>query len=477
MASKNESASAPLSGVRVVNIGTGWAGRVASMLLADQGADVIEFVRPGRAVHPCDPLLDRGKRLLEIDLKDSAENNKARELVAGSDVVFENMRAGAAAGLQLDYASLSDNERIVYVSLPGFAEGDEHHELPAWEGIVNAAVGIYTDVSPLGPLLGGDPIYSAIPMASAYAGVLGAVSASMGLYHRECSGQGQRVVVPLADAIMSAVGLLITKIEGLPERYNIPQIDNPWFLWFAFNLPHVPFHLPPEHTWQSDYSHIDPESVPPQVTGDVAEAYPYFSAMIEAMDTQIGRLLASLDPEVRDNTYVIFIGDNGSPKVSAPFRSGHGKGTVYEGGIHVPMIVTGPGITGGGVSEALVNSADLFATIMEMAEIDPEDAIPEEVTHDSISFFPILSDPDAPTGREWLYADYFAGGVPGAADGDYAMRGDRYKLLRHRGTVEFYDLERDPYEHDNLLSRELSVEEDAAYRSLGEQIRELRSSE
>jgi len=217
------------------------------MLLADQGADVIEFVRPGRAVHPCDPLLDRGKRLLEIDLKDSAENNKARELVAGSDVVFENMRAGAAAGLQLDYASLSDNERIVYVSLPGFAEGDEHHELPAWEGIVNAAVGIYTDVSPLGPLLGGDPIYSAIPMASAYAGVLGAVSASMGLYHRECSGQGQRVVVPLADAIMSAVGLLITKIEGLPERYNIPQIDNTMMHTVFPILRELREHLTAEH--------------------------------------------------------------------------------------------------------------------------------------------------------------------------------------------------------------------------------------
>ena len=71
MASTSKSDSAPLSGVRVVNIGSGWAGRVAAMLLADQGADVVDFVRPGRAVHPCDPLLDRGKRLLEIDLNDS----------------------------------------------------------------------------------------------------------------------------------------------------------------------------------------------------------------------------------------------------------------------------------------------------------------------------------------------------------------------------------------------------------------------
>ena len=180
---------------------------------------------------------------------------------------------------------------------------------------------------------------------------------------------------------------------------------------------------------------------------------------------------------MRDNTYVIFVGDNGSSVISAPFRSRHGKGTVYQGGINVPMIVTGPGVARGGVSEALVNSTDLFATIMEMAGIDPEEAVPDEVTHDSISFFPALSDPDAPTGREWLYADYFIGGFAGVADGDYAMRDDRYKLLRHRGSEELYDLESDPYEHDNLLTRDLSVEEDAAYRSLGEQIRELRSSE
>ena len=247
MASNTKPASVPLSGVRVVNIGTGWAGRVASMLLADQGADVVEFVRPGRDVHPCDPLLDRGKRMLKIDLKDSAEWKKARDLIAGSDVVFENMRAGAAAGLKLDYASLSDNERIVYVSLPGFAEGDEHYELPAWEGIVNAAVGIYTDVSPLGPLMGGDPIYSAIPMASAYGGILGAVTASMGLYQRERSGRGQRAVVPLADALLSAVGVLIMKIDGLPERYNVPMIDNAMMHTVFPILRELREHLTTEH--------------------------------------------------------------------------------------------------------------------------------------------------------------------------------------------------------------------------------------
>ena len=82
----------------------------------------------------------------------------------------------------------------------------------------------------------------------------------------------------------------------------------------------------------------------------------YFYAMIEAMDTLIGRLLASLDSETRENTYVIFLGDNGTSSnvISAPFRAGRAKGTIYEGGVNVPLIITGPGVHGGGVSEALV---------------------------------------------------------------------------------------------------------------------------
>ena len=188
MVGKAQAVETPLSGVRVVNIGSGWAGRVAAMLLADQGADVIEVIRPGRAAHPCDPLLDRGKRLCKVDLRDAAEKSNVTKLLEGADIVFENMHAGAAAGLGLDYASLNNKESIVYISLPGFAEGDENHNTPAWEGIIDAAVGVYSDISPLGSLLGGEPVYSAIPMASAYGGVLGALSATLGIFHRQRGG-------------------------------------------------------------------------------------------------------------------------------------------------------------------------------------------------------------------------------------------------------------------------------------------------
>ena len=190
MTAPRQEPAAPLASVRVLNLGTRWPGRVAAMLLADQGADVVEIVRPGRKAHAVDPLLDRGKRLVEMDLKDEAARDACRERAAEADVVLENMRPGAAAALGLDYGGLDGARRgLVHVSLPGFAEGDPMRSVPAWEGVIDASVGVYTNISPLGALLGA-PTYSAVPMASAYGGVLGALAASLGLYHRQRTGRG-----------------------------------------------------------------------------------------------------------------------------------------------------------------------------------------------------------------------------------------------------------------------------------------------
>ena len=138
-------------------------------------------------------------------------------------------------------------------------------------------------------------------------------------------------------------------------------------------------------------------------------------------------------------------------------------------------IVTGPGVQRGAVSDALVNSTDLFVTIMEMAGIDPEGTIPADVTHDSVSFLATLSDPAA-SPRDWVYADEFFGGFEGVETAGYAMRNEQYKLVRFNGVEEFYDLQADPYEHHNLLADKLSVEERSAYIALQTELENLRSS-
>lgn len=255
-------------------------------------------------------------------------------------------------------------------------------------------------------------------------------------------------------------------------KWIVEQSDRPWFLWYAFNLPHAPLHMPPEDLWQADHSAVDPKAEIGRTSN------PHFHAMMEAMDTQIGKLLDSLAPEVRDNTYVIFMGDNGTDgrSVSAPFRRAGAKGSVYQGGVNVPLIVTGPGVAKGASSDAMVNSTDMFSTIIEMAGISVDEVLPEGVTIDSVSFLPYLSNPGAESQREWLYADYFDFNLDGVAGADYAMRNQRYKLLRTYGVEELYDLVEDPYEHKNLLAGDLTASEQAEYRGLQQQLQELRTN-
>ena len=251
MATQARDQRVPLQHVRILNLGIAWAGRVTSMLLADQGADVVEVRRPGSEPHACDALLGRGKRIIEVDLKSETGRRHIADLAAGADIVIENMRSGVSERLGFGYEALrAHNPSLVYVALPGFAEGDPKRELPAWEGLINAAAGVYTDINPLGLLLGRDPIYSAIPMASAYGGILGACAASLCFYHRQRTGIGQRFEVPLADAVMSAMALLIVDVEGKPSRYNIPALDHTMMDVVFPIFRDLRHHLTPEHVSQ-----------------------------------------------------------------------------------------------------------------------------------------------------------------------------------------------------------------------------------
>jgi len=219
-------ANTPLSHIRVLNIGIGWAGRVSSMLLAEQGAEVIEVVRPARNPHPSDPVLDRSKRLLKLDAKKPGGREKLAALAKSADVIIENMRPGVVERLGMSYEQLGGDESgLVYVSLPGFAAGDPRRDDAAWEGSIAGATGVYTDLSTLGRLIGGSPIYTGIPMASAYGGILGAVTAGLGYLGYLKTGLGQKFEVPLADAVMSAMALLIAELDGAPSHYDFPALD------------------------------------------------------------------------------------------------------------------------------------------------------------------------------------------------------------------------------------------------------------
>jgi arylsulfatase A-like enzyme len=239
------------------------------------------------------------------------------------------------------------------------------------------------------------------------------------------------------------------------------QGSQSWFCWLAYNAPHAPFHKPPNdlHSYDAlsgSNSDINQNKVP------------YFEAVVEAMDTEIGRLLGSIDPNVLNNTNIVFIGDNGTPgqALVPPAQRRRVKGTLYQGGVWVPWIMKGPSIprTDTMIS-ALVNTVDLFNTIIELAGGTPETIIPAEVVLDSRSVMPLLINPGSGSIRDFAMTELFHRD-PEDADGK-AIRNDEYKLIRFdSGAESFYHLASDPWEHNDLLEVMLNTTEQANYDSL-----------
>ena len=239
------------------------------------------------------------------------------------------------------------------------------------------------------------------------------------------------------------------------------QGDEPWFLWLAFNLAHYPHHVP-------DVEELDTSATSP------ADPRAALDVMVARLDQEIGRLLEGIDDETLDNTVVVFVGDNGTTgnSIDPPFHQNRAKFTIYEGGLRVPLIIAGPGIPQGAASNALVNTTDLYATILELAGAP----VPQDRPMDSVSLLPYFDDPARPSLRSWLYADQFDT-EQGVENGGYAVRDDRYKLVKIRERTELYDLTLDLGEASDLLEDGISDEERAILSGLQEIVSGLHDSE
>ena len=218
--------NSPLSGIRVLSYGGIWAGRVASLLLAEQGAEVIEVNRPGYASSQASPLLGREKTSIEIDLKTSHGRSEVHRLALGAHIVIDNLGANRALKFGIGYEQIVEsNKQVIYASIPGFGKGDPMENVPAWEGTIGAATGLFTNIPALGKLLGTPPKFTSLPMGSALAGVHASIACTLAFYHRLNTGIGQRLEVSLADSVISAMAIHAMDIEERPARYDMPPID------------------------------------------------------------------------------------------------------------------------------------------------------------------------------------------------------------------------------------------------------------
>ncbi len=210
----------------------------------------------------------------------------------------------------------------------------------------------------------------------------------------------------------------------------------PWFLWLAYAAPHTPFHLPPSSLHTQTLSGTDQHIA--------ANPRDYYLAALEAMDTEIGRLLNSMTEADRDNTIILYVGDNGTPTraVDTAVYANGAKGTFTDGGLRVPMLASGVGVTRQNVREsALINSTDFFATIASLAGSTVTDF------EDSQSFAGLFSDTSSAS-RDYIFSDFEGSSVSG-----WAIRDAQYKLIqRVNGDQQLYDLISDTAEVNNLLA-------------------------
>jgi arylsulfatase B len=226
----------------------------------------------------------------------------------------------------------------------------------------------------------------------------------------------------------------------------VQQQTKPFFLWLALNAPHSPFHRPPLNLI------TDQNLVTTQTVID-ANPLPYYLASVEAMDREIGRLIASLSATQKENTVFVFIGDNGSPTQVAqlPFTGGKAKSTLFQGGVNTPLIVCGKNITRKNVVEtAMVQAPDMFTTLADLAGAGSNNY------QDGVSIKPLFTSATS-TKRTFTYSELFGSTITNN-DG-YTVRNDNYKWIKlTNGTEYLYKISTDPFEQTNLMASPLSTE-------------------
>jgi crotonobetainyl-CoA:carnitine CoA-transferase CaiB-like acyl-CoA transferase len=214
------SPSAPLTGIRVIELARVLAGPWAGQMLADLGADVIKVENPDggddtRAWGP--PFVEgadgenlsaayyhstnRNKRSIAVDLKTPEGQETVRRLCASADVVIENFKRGGLEKYGLDYASLKAiNPKLVYCSITGFGQNGPYADFAGYDYIVQGMSGFMSITGEKD----GEPMKAGVAIADIFTGIYAVTAIQAALIHVMKTGQGQFVDMALLD-VMSAV--------------------------------------------------------------------------------------------------------------------------------------------------------------------------------------------------------------------------------------------------------------------------------
>jgi len=280
----------------------------------------------------------------------------------------------------------------------------------------------------------------------------GYTSACFGKWH--LGGRGSGPADHGFDTSGSAPNQGDKRVAGLTDKaigFITANKDKPFFLYLSHHTVHIPLEAPRELV-EKYRKKLKPGQEFPQ------QANPTYAAMVEHLDSHVGRLLAKLDElKLAERTLVVFFSDNGGlhkiytgrgswTTSNAPLRDE--KGTLYEGGIRVPLIVRWPGVVKPRtVCTVPVSSVDFYPTLLELAGAQGD---PKHVP-DGESLMPLLKQAGSLKRNAifWHYPHYHHTAPCGA------VRQGKHKLIEffEDGTLELYDLESDLGEKANLAAK------------------------
>jgi CoA:oxalate CoA-transferase len=239
----------PLDGVRVVGFEQQIAAPYCTMILADQGAEVVKIERPGKGdpAREMAPIkrndageknsgyylrFNRNKKSLTLDVTRPEGQAVYKDLVATADVVVENFKPGLVGRLGIGYATLREiNPRLVYTSISGFGtdpryEG-QYSERPAYDIIAQAMGGLMETcgLDPEGP-----PTYLGVSLGDSISGLWAAFATMLALFQRGATGQGQYVDVAMLDAMLGLAerSVMAYSLTGQSITRGVERYIAPW---------------------------------------------------------------------------------------------------------------------------------------------------------------------------------------------------------------------------------------------------------
>ncbi len=258
--------------------------------------------------------------------------------------------------------------------------------------------------------------------------------------------------------------------DGPPGEYLTDRLTNesikfikenqhdPFFLYLAFYTVHTPIQASEKfiEKYKEKRALLNLQEVPHKKEGDgwtkLLQENAAYASMVASMDENVGKIMKTLkDNGLNDNTWIIFTSDNGglstlwrenAPTSNGPLRSG--KGWCYEGGIRVPLVISGPGVVNPGrTTEEPAISMDYYTTILSLAGI-------EHKKNDGMNLLPVLTEEKSIDRDElfWHYPHYHGSmWKPGSA----IRKGDWKLIIFYEDNhTELYNLATDPGETINV---------------------------